>query len=53
MLEIAHRKISENKEFYQSKISCADVFFTRVLPRIDAYCSAKSESKVIMNFNFK
>jgi len=53
MVEIANRKMLENKEFYQSKIACADVFFTRILPRIDAYCSAKSESKIIMNFNFK
>ena len=53
MAEVAHRKIPENKDFYKSKIDCANIFFTRILTRIDAYSNVKSSSDIIMNYNFK
>ena len=53
MSDVAHRKISENKDFYKSKIDCANIFFTRILTRIDAYSNVKSSSDTIMNYNFK
>tara|TARA_Y100000590_G_scaffold180443_1_gene205648 strand:- start:451 stop:2229 length:1779 start_codon:yes stop_codon:yes gene_type:complete len=53
MADVAHRKISENNNFYKSKIDCANVFFTRILTRIDAYSNIKTSSKTIMNFNFE
>ena len=52
MADVAHRKIAENNDFYKSKIDCANVFFTRILPRIDAYSNIKTSSETIMNFNF-
>ena len=52
MSSVAHRKILENKSFYKSKIDCANIFFTRILTRIDAYCKIKSGSDTIMNYNF-
>ena len=52
MADIAHKKITENRNFYKSKIDCANIFFTRILPRIDAYCNIKSSSDTIMNYNF-
>ena len=53
MAAVAHTKIQENHSFYKSKIDCADIFFTRILTRIDAYCNIKSGSEVIMNYNFR
>ena len=53
MAEVAHKKMSENKYFYQSKIDCADIFFTRIITRIEAYCNVKSGSDTIMNYNFE
>mgnify|MGYP001189457174 CR=1 FL=1 len=53
MSDVAHRKISENKDFYKSKIDCASIFFTRILTRIDAYSNVKSSGDIIMNYNFE
>ena len=53
MAAIAHNKVGENKDFYKSKTDCANIFFTRILTRIDAYCNVKSGSDIIMNYNFE
>ena len=53
MASVAHKKIEENRDFYKSKIDCASIFFTRILTRIDAYSGVKSNSDIIMNYNFE
>ena len=53
MADVSYKKIAENNDFYKSKIDCANIFFTRILTRIDAYNNVKSGSDTIMNYNFE
>jgi len=53
VLNVCHKEIKENKNFFEDKIKTANFFFNRVLPRIDThYNSAISGSKYIMDFKF-
>jgi len=46
-------RTSKNKIFFEDKIETPNLFFNRVLPRIDShYKSAISGSKYIMDFKF-
>jgi len=53
VLNVSHKELSKNKNFFENKIETASFFFNRVLPRIDShYKSATSGSKYIMDFKF-
>ena len=53
VLDVSHKELSKNKNFFEDKIETANFFFNRVLPRIDShYKSATSGSKYIMDFKF-
>jgi len=53
VLNVSHKELSKNKNFFENKIETANFFFNRVLPRIDAhYKSATSGSSYIMDFKF-
>ena len=53
VLDISYKELSKNKKFFEDKIETANIFFNRVLPRIDShYKSATSGSKYIMDFKF-
>ena len=53
VLDVSHKELSKNKNFFEDKIETANIFFNRVLPRIDShYKSATSGSKYIMDFKF-
>ena len=53
VLNVRHKELSKNKNFFENKIETANFFFNRVLPRIDAhYKSATSGSSYIMDFKF-
>ena len=53
VLNVSHKELSKNKNFFENKIETANFFFNRVLPRIDThYKSATSGSSYIMDFKF-
>ncbi len=53
VLDVSHKELSKNKNFFEKKIETANFFFNRVLPRIDThYKSATSGSSYIMDFKF-
>ena len=53
VLDVCHKEIKKNKNFFEDKIKTANFFFNRILPRIDThYNSAISGSKYIMDFKF-